>query len=87
MEDSEDGEAEVSASPEYFTAEIHFNLDKLKTKKSAHAAIVHELLHVVLSPYTQVAKNLVIKKDRKLLNFTEERLVSVIEKWKLWNKL
>ncbi len=88
MDDGEDsGEAECASTPEYFSANIHFNLNSIKTKKAVREVVVHELFHVVLSEYTNLAKRLVDKKGRRSLEYSEERLVSTIERWKMWKKL
>lgn len=77
-------EAEVETDPDYYKATIRVNLDAVKSRKALRLAIVHEMLHIVLSPYTQYSRELVGKRKRKLLKRLEERLVSRMERWRIW---
>ena len=81
---SDEAEADVVSMPEYHKHTVSFNLDKLKTKKQVKAAVVHELAHVAISSYTQLAKALRVKGTRNALSDAEEALVTLIEKWPVW---
>lgn len=88
--DDTDSYAECHTSPEYFMATISFNVDRLgkQNRKTLQHTVVHELLHVLLSPYTQLAKKLAVDKThRRALEFQEETMVSLLEKAPLWKEL
>jgi hypothetical protein len=80
----ESDEAEVESDPDYYKATVRINLDEVTTKKALTRTIIHELIHTVLSPYTQMSRELVPRRQRKMLKRLEERLVSDIERWPLW---
>ncbi len=74
------------AEPEYMKATITLSLAKIRTLGHLKATVIHELMHVVLSPMTHDAQYLVKgKKLSKLLIRREEALITRLEKWPLWS--
>ena len=83
---SENDYATVAADPAYLRAEIAFNLSNIKDIKTLRRKLIHELMHVVLSQYTQTAVVFAGGK-KKILDELEERVVTEIERWELWGKV
>jgi hypothetical protein len=75
----------ATCSPEYYRATLTFNLDQLPNLREAEATVIHELMHVVLSPYTEMVHSM-FKDHVAPLTLLEETLVTSIEKWPLWRK-
>lgn len=74
---------EVVCEPEYHRAEILLNLNKLDSLDVLRKTIVHEILHVVLSPMTNAAK--VFAGDHaKVLEDLEDSVVTHVEKLSIW---
>lgn len=74
--------AAISSQPEYHKVFINYNLDVMKTtaKALAKTYIRHEVLHAVLSPYTEMVKNLVASETKRAaLHDIEETLVTSLE--------
>lgn len=71
--------------PQYMKADLSFSLDKIKSKKLLRQSVVHELMHVVLSPYTSVAMEFA-GPFMKILDNLEETMVTLIEQWKVWSE-
>ncbi len=81
-----DNFATVDSLPAYMRAELAFNLDLLQDITVLRKKIVHELLHMQLGQYTDVA-NIFAGAKKKILNELEERIVTEIERWPLWEKI
>ena len=80
--DDQENIGDCVACPEYFKARVAFNLDKLPSLKEMEMVVRHEMLHVVLSPYTEVVLSL--SENKKTLELVEEMVVSSMERWPLW---
>lgn len=85
--DSDDDYANVDSSPGYKRAAIRVNLDNVTSYKQLRSTVIHELIHVVLSLYTDVATELAGEDARKALDMLEERVVTEIENWPLWKEI
>ena len=78
--------AKTCPDPDYLKADIKFNLHRMTNADILRKTVLHELAHVWLSPYTQVAKLLSGKKARSTLHSLEETLVTRFERWEAWTK-
>lgn len=80
--------AECDAEPEYYKAAIGFNLDKMSaercSRRQVEGIVIHELLHVLFSPYTVIANNMVGSRASEVLNKLEETLVTGIVQNSKW---
>ncbi len=82
---SKDSFAECTPEPQYWRADIAFNLEKCKGNKDViRRCIVHEMVHVVLSPYTMAAQHFAGPLVA-ILDELEESVVTHIENWPLWD--
>jgi len=93
----ESATADCTTQPQYFISVVKYFIDVLIEKDRLDDLEVyprHELIHVVLSPYTHTVSN--IQSDLSIhkkidfdgtADFAEETLVSVMERWKFWDKL
>ena len=78
--------AECAATPAYLRAELGFNLDNIKDMKTLRKKVIHELLHVTMSQYTDTA-DVFAGSKKKILSDLEENLVTRMERWELWGKV
>lgn len=87
--ESDDAYADCNAEPEYYKASIGFNLEKLKgsTPKQLRRIVFHELMHVVLSPYANIAALVGGETGGKVLEKLEERLIEDITMNMKWEKM
>lgn len=70
-------------SPGYLRAYINVNMDLMDNMATLQRTVIHELVHIQLSPYTDAA--VVFAGDnRKVLDDLEEFVVTQIERWPLW---
>lgn len=76
--------ADVNADPNYLKVEIGINLGKHSNIQELRRTIIHEMLHVFLCPFTQLAKSLSNKKVSKALHAAEETLATRFERWDVW---
>ena len=93
----ESATASCDSQPEYFTATIKFFIKALIQKnrlKQLEVYARHEMLHVVLSPFTHFINNLLSEVDGRedssfaaTTGLQEETLVSTMEGWKFWDDL
>ena len=81
---SKDAFAECTPEPEYWRADIAFNLDKCKDMFTVRRCIVHEMMHAVLSPYTKAAQHFA-GSLAVILDELEESVVTHVENWPLWD--
>ena len=82
---SKDAYAECIPEPQYWRANISFNLDKCKGDKDIiRKAIIHEMVHCVISPYT-LAASVFAGSASEVLTDLEEAVVTHIENWPLWD--
>lgn len=70
-------------SPGYLRATISVNMDMMDSMDTLIRTIVHELIHVQLSHYTEAAV-IFAGDNRKVLDDLEEFVVTQIERWPLW---
>lgn len=75
----------ATSSPEYHKATLTFNLDQIPSLREAEATVIHELMHVVISPYTEMI-HAMFKEHVEPLTLLEETLVTNMEKWPLWRR-
>ncbi len=93
----ESATALCESQPEYFIATITYYIKALIKKNRLHELEVyprHELLHVVLSPFTHFVNALLSEVDGRddgsfaaTTGLQEETLVSTMEGWKFWDDL
>ncbi len=82
---TDDAYAKCVPEPQYWRADISFNLDKCKDDKILiRKVIIHEMMHCVLSPYTLAAQHLAGAAS-PVLDDLEEAIVTHIEHWPLWD--
>ena len=80
-----DAFAECTPEPQYWRADLAFNLEKCKDDKEViRKCIVHEMVHIVLSPYTMAAQHFAGPLSA-ILDDLEESVVTHIENWPLWD--
>lgn len=81
--DDKDADAETYPAPDYWRASLHFNLDNLTTTRKVREAVIHELIHALLGPYSKAAE--VFADDKKdILRMLEDQFCTAIEKWPMW---
>lgn len=80
--DEPENHASTIPDPDSKHATVYFNLSSMQKETRAENAdtIVHELLHVKLSPLTSIARKLLGKRGRKVIWSMEERLVNELVK-------
>ena len=78
--------AEVEVDHPYLRAELGFNLDNIKNMKMLRKKVIHELMHIILAPYTDPA-GIFAGPKKKILSDLEENLVTRMERWELWGKV
>ena len=93
----ESATASCDSQPEYFTATIKYFIKALIKKNRLHQLEVyarHEMMHVVLSPFTNFVNALLSEVDGRedaafsaTTGLQEETLVSTMEGWKFWDDL
>ena len=82
---TDDAFAKCVPEPQYWRADISFNLDKCKgDREIIRKCIVHEMIHAVLSPYTMAAQHFAGPLVA-ILDELEESVVTQIENWPLWD--
>lgn len=80
----DDSIADCVADPEYKSAVISFNLDRLKGKRHLRETIIHELMHIIISQMTHYMKPLLTKEQKKLMGKLEHSIINSVEKWPVW---
>ena len=78
--------AEVDVDYPYLRADLGFNLDNIKDMKTLRQKVIHEMMHIILAPYTDPAAVFAGGK-KKILADLEENLITQIERWELWGKV
>ncbi len=93
----ESATASCDSQPEYFTATIKFFIKPLIKKNRLNQLEIyarHEMMHVVLAPFTHFVNALLVEVDGRddgsfaaTTGLQEETLVSTMEGWKFWDDL
>ena len=76
--------ANCTASPQYLTADVVFNPQRITSEKLLRQTVVHELLHVALSPLTEAGQALAGESGAKVLDMLEEHVVTRLERARAW---
>jgi len=82
-----DAIGECSAEPRYKSCSIFLNLDKAKSQDHLKRTVVHELFHLILSPYTSAATVFAGERYSPILEDLEDSIITDIERWPLWTTL
>lgn len=94
----ESASAATEIQPEYGVGKITYFIEALIEKDRLDQLEIyakHEILHVVLSPYTKLAEQMILEMDPRpgegglsnSLLMIEETLISRLENLKMWDKL